>query len=175
MSRHTSSASGHSINTHSDASSGQRTPFPEPHPNVPRRHISNTSSLQPQSLSSFNSRVSNEVSPSWAEQSRPPAQWVERKLQIHDLHRSEVDGESRPPGDNEYEDEDGDWGEEEEEEPEVNEIRFFQPAFLSEAALQLKYRVQRRRQTKAGIAWVGAFTGRDIVVCSRQCEVVSLI
>jgi len=47
---------------------------------------------------------------------------------------------------------------------EVNEIRFFQPAFLSEAALQLRDRVERRRQMKAGIAWVGSFTGRDIVV-----------
>ena len=164
ISRHSSSASGRSMRTRdSDVSSAQRAPFPEPHPNLPRRQISNPSSLHPQSLASFNSRMSVELSPSWAEQSRPPAHWVERKLQIHDLHRSEVDGENLLPG-SEYEDEDGDWGEDEEEEPEVNEIHFFQPAFLSEAALQLKDRVERRRQTKAGIAWVGAFTGRDIVV-----------
>jgi hypothetical protein len=58
--------------------------------------------------------------------------------------------------------------EEEEEEVEVNEIRFFQPAYLSEAALQLRDRVERSRQTKAGIAWVGAFTGRDIVVSREE-------
>lgn len=86
------------------------------------------------------------VSQSWAEQSRAPTDWVERKLQIH---RGE-----------EGEDEEEEW----EEEPEVNEIRFFQPAFLSESAVQLRDRIERRRHLKEGIAWVGSFTGRDIVV-----------
>jgi hypothetical protein len=36
--------------------------------------------------------------------------------------------------------------EEDEDVEEVNEIRFFQPSFLSEAALQLRDRVQRSRQ-----------------------------
>lgn len=160
MSRHSSSAS-RDTNYTTNNSSRQQTPFPEPHPNVGRRRSSNPSSLHPSTISG---RPPSELSPSWAQQSQPPAHWVERKLQIHESHRDEFDDESLMPGDNEFEDENGDWGEEEEEEAEVNEIHFFQPAFFSEAALQLKYRVQRRRQTKAGIAWVGAFTGRDIVV-----------
>ena len=61
--------------------------------------------------------------------------------------------------DEEYDDADG-----EGEEAEVNEIRFFQPKFLSESAVQLRDKVERGRHMKAGIAWVGAFTGRDIVV-----------
>lgn len=88
--------------------------------------------------------IERPISQSWAEQTREPADWVERKLTVH---RGE-------------EEDDEDW----EEEPEVNEIRFFQPAFLSEAAVQLRDRVERRRHLKAGIAWVGSFTGRDIVV-----------
>lgn len=160
MSLHSASTSRDSIT--SDASSGECTPFPEPHPNAPRRQISNRSSLHPQSLSSFNSRPSTELSPSWSQQSRPPAHWVERKLQIHALNEGDLGGD--PSLQNEYEDEDAEWGEEEEEEAEVNEIHFFQPAFLSEAALQLKYRIERRRQTKAGITWHSSFTGRDIVV-----------
>lgn len=166
--RHSSSAS-RNTNYSSDASSGQPvpfSPFPEPHPIGPRRHPSNRSSLHPSTTSG---RPPSELSPSWAQQAQPPAHWVERKLQIHESHRDDFDSQSYPLGDDEYEDENGDWGEEEEEEePEVNEIQFFIPAFLSESALQLKYRVQRRRQTKAGIAWVGAFTGRDIVVRRRR-------
>ncbi len=59
-----------------------------------------------------------------------------------------------------------DWGEEEEEvgEEEVDEKTFFQPAYLSETALRLRDEVGRGRHMKAGIAWVGSFTGRDLVV-----------
>jgi hypothetical protein len=90
-------------------------------------------------------RRSSELDPSWNSQAQPPAQWVERKLQIHQSH----DDES-------IEDE---W-----EEQEVEEIHFFQPALLSEAAVQLRDRVERRRHLKGGIAWQGSFTGKDIVV-----------
>jgi hypothetical protein len=108
------------------------------------------------------------VAPSWNEQSQAPSSWVQQKLQIHHSHADEdyeEEDESyrRTSGYDEdllddYDDEDGEEGEE------VNEIRFFQPSFLSEAALQLRDRVERRRQMKAGIAWVGSFTGRDILV-----------
>lgn len=134
--------------------------FPEAQPYSPQRQASITSSLNPQSIASDNRR-STDLSPSWAQQSQPPAHWVERKLQIHQSHRRGDDD------DDFYYDDEGEYEEEEwdeEEEAEVNEIRFFQPAFLSEAALQLRDRVERRRHTKAGIAWVGSFTGRDVVV-----------
>lgn len=75
----------------------------------------------------------------------PAPDWAARKLQIHQ------GGEDS----DEYEEE---W------EEEADEIRFFQPAFLSESAVQLRDRVERRRHLKAGIAWVGSCTGRDIVV-----------
>lgn len=109
-------------------------------PPTPNRHTSLSSSR----------RRSSELSASWATQTQPPAQWVERKLQIHQGNR----------------DEDGEYIEEEEweEEAEVNEMGFFQPAYLSEAAVQLRDKVERQRHLKAGIAWVGSFTGRDIVV-----------
>ncbi|KAL7421168.1 Rho guanine nucleotide exchange factor [Cryptotrichosporon argae] len=75
-----------------------------------------------------------------------PSRWVQTKLELH----------RDPLG---IEDDVSDVTEE----AEVNEIRFFNPAFLSEAALQLRDRVKRSRHTKAGIAWVNSFTGRDIV------------
>lgn len=58
--------------------------------------------------------------------------------------------------------------EDEWDEPEVEEIHFFQPALLSEAAVQLRDRVERRRHLKGGIAWAGSFTGKDIVVSSER-------
>jgi RHO1 GDP-GTP exchange protein 1/2 len=119
------------------------------------------------SITSSDRPISSVLSPSWDNQPHPPSSWVQTKLQIH---RSQLedqymddDGSIRRPSAYE-EDILDDYEEEEEEEAEVNEIRFFQPAFLSEAALQLRYRVERSRQMKAGIAWVGSFTGRDIVV-----------
>lgn len=134
--------------------------FPEAQPYSPQRQASITSSINPQSIASDNRR-STDLSPSWAQQSQPPAHWVERKLQIHQSHRrGDDDDDFYYDDEDEYEEEEWD----EEEEAEVNEIRFFQPAFLSEAALQLRDRVERRRHTKAGIAWVGSFTGRDVVV-----------
>ena len=166
-SQHSSSGSrNHSPN--SAAMSDQQLQFPEPPQNAIHRQISNTSSLHP-SAASTNRQASSELSPSWGEQTQTPAHWVERKLHIHVSHRDGAGNGSSAYWQDEYEDEEGDWGDEEEEEEdvEVNEISFFQPAFVSEVALQLKYRVQRRRQTKAGIAWVGSFTGRDIVVRSQ--------
>ena len=59
--------------------------------------------------------------------------------------------------------------EEEWDEQEVEEIHFFQPALLSEAAVQLRDRVERGRHLKGGIAWVGSFTGRDLVVRLSLC------
>jgi hypothetical protein len=50
----------------------------------------------------------------------------------------------------------------------VNEIRFFNPAFLSETAVQLRDRVVRGHHVKGGITWVGTFTGRDLVVSSAK-------
>lgn len=46
----------------------------------------------------------------------------------------------------------------------MDESRFFNCALMSEMAVQLKDRVAKGRHTKAGIAWVGSFTGRDVVV-----------
>jgi hypothetical protein len=131
--------------------------FPEPHP---RRQPSTRSSLQP-SNSSVN-RSTIELSPSWNDQSQPPSAWVERKLQIHQSHRADLyDDESVFNPESQYEDED-DW--DEEEDVEVDESRFFNRALLSEMAVQVKDKVVMGRHTKAGIAWVGSFTGRDVVV-----------
>ncbi|WVF70262.1 hypothetical protein IAT40_005051 [Kwoniella sp. CBS 6097] len=126
---------------------------------TPHRQPSVTSSLHPASISSRNTRRSTELPDSWREQTQQPAHWVERKLQIHQSHRDEFDDDGGPSG---Y-DEDDEWDEEAEEEIDVNEIRFFQPAFVSEMALQLRDKVDRGRHIKAGIAWVGSFTGKDIV------------
>lgn len=147
--------------------------FPEPRASTPSRQSSQTSSLHP-SIASRDRRRDTALSPSWNQQSQPPSSWVQHKLQIHQSHV-----------DDQYTDDDGSYRREsayeedilddydddqEEEAEEVNEIRFFQPAFLSEAALQLRDRVERRRQMKAGIAWVGSFTGRDIVVSSGALD-----
>jgi len=131
--------------------------FPEPHP---RRQLSTRSSLRP-STSSINRSVV-ELSPSWNDQSQPPSAWVERKLQIHQSHRPELyDDESVFRPESQYEDED-EW--DEEEDVEVDESRFFNRALLSEMAVQVKDKVVMGRHTKAGIAWVGSFTGKDVVV-----------
>ncbi|KAK6905920.1 hypothetical protein I203_106755 [Kwoniella mangroviensis CBS 8507] len=129
---------------------------------TPQRQSSVHSSLHPASISSRNTRRSFELSPSWQEQTQQPANWVERKLQIHQSHRGPFDEDGGPSDLYDEEDEEG-WDEEEEEEMDVNEIRFFQPAFISEMALQLRDKVERGRHIKAGIAWVGSFTGKDIV------------
>lgn len=129
-----------------------------------------SASLHPSTADSR--RRSSELSPSWGEQAQQPSHWVQQKLQIHQSHRREridregLDGDDDFYDDHSYEPSEEGWDEEgemEEEEEEVNEIRFFQPAFLSEAALQLRDRVERSRQMKGGIAWVGSFTGKDIV------------
>ncbi|WWC58812.1 uncharacterized protein I303_101356 [Kwoniella dejecticola CBS 10117] len=134
--------------------------------NIPQRQSSITSSLHPASISSRHTgrSVASALSPSWAAQTQQPSNWVSRKLQIHQSHRSpfedEETGEPRLYEDDNWDDEDE---EEDEEELDVNEIRFFQPAFVSEMALQLRDKVERGRHIKAGIAWVGSFTGKDIV------------
>lgn len=104
-------------------------------------------------------RRSSELSPSWAEQSQHPSHWVERKLRIHQGREDPIVEDEAAAYETGYSDEE--W---EGEAEEMNEIRFFQPALLSESALQLRDRVERRRHLKGGIAWVGSFTGRDIVV-----------
>ena len=128
---------------------------------APQRHVSQSSSRGPSILSS---RQSIALSPSWAEQTQEPSAWVQRKLQIHQSHDDEDYDDVSGAGISIYDHEEDDYDAEQEEEAEVHESRFFQPAFLSEAALQLRDRVERRRQTKAGINWQGSFTGRDIVV-----------
>lgn len=126
----------------------------------PHRTTSTRSSLRPSIASA--SRPSTELSPSWAEQPQAPSAWVERKLQIHQSHRADMyDDESMLVPESQY-DEEEDW--DEEEEVEVDESRFFNRALLSEMALQVKDKVNKSRHTKAGIAWVGSFTGKDIVV-----------
>jgi len=165
------SQSGHSTPYGSEASSaprGQATPMPFPEA---RERPSRTSSLHP-SITSSERPLSSNLSPSWNDQANPPSSWVQTKLQIHrsQLEDQYLDDEGSGRQPSAY-DEVDDYEEEEEEEGEVNEIRFFQPAFLSEAALQLRYRVERSRQMKAGIAWVGSFTGRDIVVSSCCAEI----
>ncbi|WVR06073.1 hypothetical protein IAU60_003101 [Kwoniella sp. DSM 27419] len=130
------------------------------YPDSPHRQASIVSSLHPGSISSRQTRRSMDLSPSWQQQTQPPAHWVERKLQIHQSHQQ--DGYDEDGGPSGYDDED-DWDDEVEEEMDVNEIRFFQPAFVSEMALQLRDKVERGRHIKAGIAWVGSFTGKDIV------------
>ena len=169
--------SGHSTPYYNDSPVAGRSsqptpvPFPEIHTNGDRRPPSQASSMHP-SITSSDRRISAALSPSWQAIAQPPSTWVQTKLQIHQSHVDgeeyyDDDGSLRRPSAYE-EDIIGDYEDgEEEEAEEVNEIRFFQPSFLSEAALQLRDRVQRSRQMKAGIAWMGSFTGRDIVVSDR--------
>ncbi|OXG26963.1 hypothetical protein C359_04993 [Cryptococcus neoformans Bt120] len=132
-------------------------------PDPPHRQNSSTSSLYPRSITHNTGRASFDLSPSWAHQAQTPSHWVERKLQIHQSHRhpSLADSFEHEQGPSEWEEDE--WEEEEDEEIDVDEGQFFQPAFLSEMALQLRDKVERRRHIKAGIAWVGSFTGKDIV------------
>lgn len=132
-------------------------------PDPPHRQNSSTSSLYPRSITHHTGRASFDLSPSWAHQAQTPSHWVERKLQIHQSHRhpSLADSFEHEQGPSEWEEDE--WEEEEDEEIDVDEGQFFQPAFLSEMALQLRDKVERRRHIKAGIAWVGSFTGKDIV------------
>ncbi|ORX37372.1 Dbl homology domain-containing protein [Kockovaella imperatae] len=124
-----------------------------------QRHDSH-SSRDPSIVSSFRSAA---LSSSWAEQRQEPSSWVQRKLQIHQSRGDDDYDDVSGLDPSLYDGEEDDYGPDEEEEAEVHESRFFQPAFLSEAALQLRDRVERRRQTKAGISWQDSFTGRDIV------------
>lgn len=143
-------------NTASSADSGP--------PKQPHRQNSSTSSLHPRSITSHNTgRTSFDLSPSWSHQAQTPSPWVERKLQIHQSHRhhSLADSFEHEQGPSGWEEEE--WEEDEDEEIDVDEGQFFQPAFLSEMALQLRDKVERQRHIKAGIAWVGSFTGKDIV------------
>lgn len=141
--------------------------FPDSHERVPQRRRSQTSSIRSSIASSERPR-SLALSVSWSQQQQQPSNWVQTKLQIHQSHVEDelYDEENGYRRASNYEEDilDGYDDEEEGDAEEVNEIRFFQPAFLSEAALQLRDRVERRRQMKAGIAWIGSFTGRDIVV-----------
>ncbi|WVQ77044.1 hypothetical protein IAR50_006723 [Cryptococcus sp. DSM 104548] len=139
-------------------------------PDPPHRQSSSTSSLHPSVRSARSQQSQFALSPSWTQQTQTPSHWVERKLQIHESHRnsghSADDGFDEGPSGGWEEDE---WEEgEEEEEEDVDEGRFFQPAFLSEMALQLRDRVERRRHIKSGIAWVGSFTGKDIVTAIQS-------
>ncbi|EIW72389.1 hypothetical protein TREMEDRAFT_10950, partial [Tremella mesenterica DSM 1558] len=133
-------------------------------PDSHQRRPSENSSLHPLSIISASSdqRRSNDLSPSWAQQSQEPAHWVQQKLRIHHSHL-EHDDESSIQQDDEAEE----W-EEDEEEVEVNESQFFNPAFISEMALQVKDKVSRGRHVKAGITWVGSFTGRDVVTAIQN-------
>lgn len=137
----------------------ERLAFPDARPL--RRQTSTRSSLHPSIRS--NGRPSADLSSSWADQPQAPSAWVERKLQIHQSHRNDpYDDTSSFMPDSQYDEEEEEW--DEEEEAEVDESRFFNRALLSEMALQVKDKVNKSRHTKAGIAWVGSFTGRDIVV-----------
>ncbi|KIR59038.1 hypothetical protein I314_05022 [Cryptococcus bacillisporus CA1873] len=150
---------GVSLSTPNTASSADSGPPKQPH-----RQNSSTSSLNPRSITSHNTgRTSFDLSPSWAHQAQTPSPWVERKLQIHQSHRhhSLADSFEHEQGPSGWEEEE--WEEDEDEEIDVDEGQFFQPAFLSEMALQLRDKVERQRHIKAGIAWVGSFTGKDIV------------
>ncbi|WWD17661.1 hypothetical protein CI109_102102 [Kwoniella shandongensis] len=128
----------------------------------PQRQASFASCLHPRAIISLDRRSTTDLSPSWTQQTQQPSHWVERKLQIHQSRRDELDDDSMhgPSG---WEEEEEEWAEEEEEELDVDEGKFFQPAFLSEMALQLRDKVERQRLIKTGIAWVGSFTGKDIV------------
>lgn len=101
----------------------------------------------------------HEQSPSWAAESSRP--WVQTKLLLH---------QSGAAGGYYYDDDLYDdygassFGEDEEAEEEMNEIRFFNPAYLSELAVQVRDRVIRGHHVKGGITWVGTFTGRDLIV-----------
>ncbi|WVN89138.1 uncharacterized protein L203_104354 [Cryptococcus depauperatus CBS 7841] len=144
----------HDLITSLDSTTSPVTPIPSH-----ARHTSSSSLLSP--ISQLDSA---DLSPSWTSQTQTPSHWVERKLQIHQSHRNstslDTEGGYQHEGPSGYEDEE--W-EEDEAEGEVDEGRFFQPAFLSEMALQLRDKISRAKHIKAGIAWVGSFTGKDIV------------
>lgn len=106
--------------------------------------------------SAATSRQADSLAPSWGEQAQEPSRWVQTKLLLH-----EAGGY--------YDDEDGGIydeyaSREEEEDLEVDDIHFFNRAFLSEVAVQLRDRVPRGDHVKAGVTWVNTFTGKDLVV-----------
>ena len=128
----------------------------------------NSSARSSQQLTANSSRrVSSELSASWAQQSQPPSNWVQHKLQIHEGQRDDLfddqgdmDGSLRRLSESAYYD---DW-DDGEEEAEVPESQFFHPALLSEVAFQARDRVVKGRHFKAAIPCDGSFTGRDLVV-----------
>jgi hypothetical protein len=87
---------------------------------------------------------------------RHPARWYQNKLALHQAN-----------GGGDLYDEDGyeyaSSGEEDEAEDEMNEYRFFNPAYLSEMAVQVRDRVIRGAHVKGGITYAGSFTGTDLV------------
>lgn len=148
---------GYSRQAQASESAGPGTSLnaPLPHPATaqgqPSSHTQGQTQTQTQNQTPTRESISSAhsaLSSSWQTQQHPPASWVQAKLQIHQ------------GGEQEEEELEDEWDEQE-----VEEIHFFQPALLSEAAVQLRDRVERGRHLKGGIAWVGSFTGRDLVVC----------
>ncbi|GMK54133.1 hypothetical protein CspeluHIS016_0107190 [Cutaneotrichosporon spelunceum] len=88
---------------------------------------------------------------------RSPARWYRNKLEIHEASGGEF------YDDDEYEYEYASGGEEDEAEDEMNGLRYFNPAYLSETAVQVRDRVIRGTHTKGGITFPGSFTGTDLV------------
>lgn len=141
------------------ASGSDRVNMPTPNPapsqpvSFPTAHPSN-SAIDRQSPIS-RGRPSNELSPSWGEQAQQPSRWVQNKLA---QHQSQYYDEN--DGYDEYVSSEG----EDDVDDEVNGIRFFNPAFLSETALQLTDRVPRATHNKGGVPYPQTFTGADMVV-----------
>ncbi|BEJ01662.1 hypothetical protein CcaverHIS631_0603440 [Cutaneotrichosporon cavernicola] len=85
---------------------------------------------------------------------RNPARWYQSKLDIH-----EANGGGEFYEDDEYATSDDDDGADDE----MNGLRFFNPAYLSETAVQVRDRVIRGTHIKGGTTYVGSFTGTDLV------------
>lgn len=93
----------------------------------------------------------------WAERSNRG--WVQTKLALH----QQSNGGGAYYEDEELYDDYASSGEEDEDEEEMNEFRFFNPAYLSETAVQVRDRVIRGEHVKGGMTWPKTFTGKDLV------------
>lgn len=92
----------------------------------------------------------------WAEQSTRA--WVQTKLALH-----QTNGGGEYYDDEGWNDEYASSGEEDDAEDDMNEFRFFNPAYLSDISVQVRDRVIRGQHVKGGLNRPGTFTGKDLV------------
>lgn len=133
----------------------------QPAKEQPVASSSNNAYLQPQPNGSSGDQGGSSGRTQWAEQSNRG--WVQTKLLLHQSNGGGGGGGDGEYYDEEYDDDYASSGEGDDADDEMNEFRFFNPAYLSETAVQVRDRVIRGHHVKGGITWVGTFTGKDLV------------